>query len=83
MLQNLGRKEEENPGKSKDVAEFGKERGREPGQVRREEEKKALAVTLLKLIEGKLRLGGEIQSLKAQATRLELMGQKKADNNPY
>lgn len=68
--------------KAKDAVESEKERRRESGQVCTEEEKKALVVKLLKLMEAKLRLGGEIESLKAHTSRLELMCQKEADNNP-
>ncbi|KAF7126304.1 hypothetical protein RHSIM_Rhsim11G0166800 [Rhododendron simsii] len=68
--------------KAKDEVESFKERERNSGQVHRGEQKKALVVKLLKLIEAKVRLDGEIESLKANTSRLELMCQKEADNTP-
>ncbi|KAE9447208.1 hypothetical protein C3L33_20909, partial [Rhododendron williamsianum] len=68
--------------KAKDDVESAKERERNSGQVHMGEQKKALVVKLLKLIEAKVRLGGEIESLKANTSRLELMCQKEADNTP-
>ncbi|KAG5526479.1 hypothetical protein RHGRI_032675 [Rhododendron griersonianum] len=68
--------------KAKDDVESAKERERNSGQVHMGEQKKALVVKLLILIEAKVRLGGEIESLKANTSRLELMCQKEADNTP-
>ncbi|KAI8532829.1 hypothetical protein RHMOL_Rhmol11G0244900 [Rhododendron molle] len=57
--------------KAKDEVESAKERVRNSGQVHMGERKKALVVKLLKLIEAKVRLGGEIESLKANTSRLD------------